>query len=409
MLPPRVDVIVIGAGPAGSVACSLLASKGFQVLCLEQSWFPRMVVGESLLPRCNSLLEQAGLWDTVSSRNYMKKYGALFLRGNQRERFAAQDGLPGDPGYTFQVPRDDFDQTLASQARKQGALFAFGNKVQAFTSNPDTIGVQILNLESKQTSEVTAQFLLDCSGQARVLPRLLELEQTAGKQGNTAWFTHIEGDDRPTGEEQGDTWICIHDSGAWLWVIPFSNGRTSIGAVCNPAVLGHDADQSNLLKTLWSSEPNLAHRLRNAEQVQPIRRLEQWSHKVTTKVGHRWAIVGDAGEFLDPIFSSGVCLAMESAQRACDLVGLQLEGGQPDWEQHYHQPLTKATEVFKQLVHSWYQRDLEQIFFADKKLPSIKQCLTSVLAGHVFNEENPLVSQTEKMLKRLTYAVKANP
>src|SRR3954470_16644342 len=161
----KTEVLVIGAGPAGSVASAMLARAGRQVLCLEAGIFPRFQIGESLLPRCNDILEEAGLLEAVQARNYMPKPAALFLNGNQRDRFSFAEMFPGQRPAAMQVPRADFDQTLATQARKYGADIRFQQKVDAVEIAPDGSSVKVMCTDVETNAKYTAEgrYLLDCS------------------------------------------------------------------------------------------------------------------------------------------------------------------------------------------------------------------------------------------------------
>ncbi|MCK6528541.1 tryptophan 7-halogenase [Myxococcota bacterium] len=400
--PLEVDVLVIGAGPAGSCAAALLVQRGWSVLCLEREVFPRFVIGESLLTRCNDLLAGAGLLEAVRARGYMVKGGATFVQGGSRERVRFADGLAGDQPATWQVPRDDFDQALATRARALGADVRFAHRVDAVEPGPDRQAVEATDLETGRGLSVRARFVLDCSGYGRVLPRLWGLEAPPRQAPRTAIFSHFEGDEREAGPAEGDIWVVTHPRGIWMWVIPFSNGRTSIGAVGDPALFeampGTDRDR---LAALMASEADVARRTARAVPVLPTRRLSAWSKAVTRWWGPGWAVAGNAGDFLDPVFSSGVMLALETATLAAGGVHLTLRGEAFDWEREYEARVHKGIGVFRAFVDSWYRGDLGRIVAAPAKGESFQRMVTSILAGYCFNEDNPLVRDPEGGLRRL--------
>ncbi len=402
------DVVVIGAGPAGSVAGVTLARKGHAVLCLESGYFPRHVIGESLLPRCNALLEQAGLLEAVAARRYMVKNGAVFLRGDERQRFCFAESLKDDHPSTFQMPRDDFDQVLATEARRAGLDLRFGQRVTGVELDRDGARVLASDVERETSYEVDTRFVLDCSGYGRVLARLLDLERPSTLPRRVSCYTHVENDLRPAADLEGDIWICAHPDNGWIWIIPFSNGRTSIGMVCDHDDWhGMSGTNRDRLFGFLRREPNAAARLAHAVPVAPTRRIGGYSTSVAAFHGERWALAGNASDFLDPVFSSGVTLALETAMLAAGLIDRTLSGETVRWEDEYDPVVNKALGVFLAFVESWYRRDLEAIFFSTRKLPRMKRRITSILGGHVLRDDNPLTTATDGALQQLYEAVTA--
>ena len=388
----KTEILVIGAGPAGSVASSMLARAGRQVLCLEAGIFPRFQIGESLLPRCNDILEEAGLLEAVLARNYIRKPAALFLQGEHRDRFSFADMFPGQRPAAMQVPRSDFDQTLATQARKYGADIRFQQRVDAIEFNGTESVTQVTDVETNEKYAVEAKFVIDCSGYGRVLPKLLKLEKEPSLGPRCAIFNHFEGDLRPTGPDEGDIWVCIHPRGPWIWIIPFSNGRTSVGVVGERAMLeASGSNDKERLANLLKEDPNAQLRLSKAVPVLKTARLEGWSAAVTKFYGPGWALTGNASEFLDPVFSSGVTLALESSHRAAKLAHLQLSGEAVDWEKDYTAIMDRAVGVFRVFVHTWYSGELQKVLLHQGKDDRIKRAITSVLGGYVLDERNPFV------------------
>jgi flavin-dependent dehydrogenase len=400
----KTDILIIGAGPAGSTACAMLSKLGRQVLCLEAGVFPRFQIGESLLPRCNDILDEAGLLPAVQARNYMPKPAALFLQGDMRERFSFADMFPGQRPAAMQVPRSDFDQTLATQARKMGADIRFQQRVDSIEFNGSDSVVQVSDVETGAKWSVEAKFIIDCSGYGRVLPKLLNLEKEPSLGPRVAIFNHFEGDVRPAGDEAGDIWACIHPRGPWTWIIPFSNGRTSVGVVAERSMAeAAGANDKERLLNLLAGDPNAFGRLGKATPVMKTARLEGWSASVKQFYGPGWALTGNASEFLDPIFSSGVTLALESSSRAAKLVHAQLSGETVDWQKDYSAVMDRAVGVFKVFVHAWYTGDLQKVLLHKNKPESIKRAITAVLGGYVLDERNPFVRDANRTL---TAAVK---
>jgi flavin-dependent dehydrogenase len=396
------DVLVIGAGPAGSVAGSILARHRHRVVTLEAGTFPRFQIGESLLPRSNDILAEAGLLEAVVARGYQAKNAALFLQGTTRERFCFADVFPGQRTQTFQVPRSDFDQTLATTARNNGVDVRFNQRVDAVNFDEHGAVVTATDVESDERIQIRARFVVDCSGYGRVLPRLLQLEKPSVITPRVALFTWVEGDDRPAGDREGDIWICIHPRGAWGWIIPFSSGRTSVGLVMEPEVYesasGCDRDR---LFALLREDENIRIRMRRATPVLKTVKLQSWSSAVARLHGPGWVLTGNAAEFLDPVFSSGVTLALESAGRAAGLIHRVLLGESVDWDGEYDAVVLKAVGVFKAFVQSWYAGDLQRILLRANKTDAIKRSITAILGGYVLDPNNPFVREPEHSLAAL--------
>jgi flavin-dependent dehydrogenase len=401
-MPTQCDVLIIGAGPAGSVAGSILAQKGRKVLCLEGGTFPRFVIGESLLPRCNDILEEAGMLEAVSTWGFMPKPAAKFLKGDSTERFCFAEMFPGQRPAAMQVTRMDFDQLLATEARKKGTEVRFQQRVDAVEPNADGTRqtTKVTDVETGETYTVESKFVLDCSGYGRVLPRLFKLEKDPTLSQKVAVFSHFEGDERPEGPDGGDIWVCIHPNGAWIWIIPFSNGRTSVGVVAEPSIIEPAGKTDHeRLKNLLAGDPNAMKRLSKAVPVMKTQRLQSWSAAVTKFHGPGWALTGNASEFLDPVFSSGVTLALESSHRAAKLVDRQLAGEQVDWDKDYAKVMDRAVGVFRVFVEAWYSTELQRVMLFPKKADRIKRAITSVLGGYVLDEQNPFVRDTRGTLE----------
>jgi flavin-dependent dehydrogenase len=247
--------------------------------------------------------------------------------------------------------------------------------------------------------EVRAKFILDCSGYGRVLPRLLDLEAPSNFPTRESLFTHITGDIRPKEGEEGKIWVCIHPQNAWIWIIPFSNGKTSVGVVATREFFEKFPGEPDAqLRSILMSEPNTAKRLANMQFAMPSQRISGYACSVKRLYGERFALVGNATEFLDPVFSSGVSLAFASANRAAKLVARQLHGEKVDWQVEYADHVMQGINTFRAYVAAWYDDKLPQIFFAANRNPDIMRQVCSVLAGYVWDKSNPYVAQAERAL-----------
>jgi flavin-dependent dehydrogenase len=401
-----VDVLIIGAGPAGSSAAALLHREGFKLLVVEKQIFPRFVIGESLLPHCMDLLKEADLLEAIEAHGFIHKCGAVFLRGNETCNFDFSDQFTAGWKYTFQVPRADFDKTLADAVAARGVEIHFGHGVTAIAFNENG-AIATIESPDKIARQVSARFVLDCSGYGRVLPRLLDLEKPTSFPTREALFTHVTGDQRPSGGEEGKIWVCCHPAGAWIWIIPFSNGKTSTGVVATPEFFArYPGEPDAQLREVLLADPNAAARLEKMKFAMTARRITGYACAIKQLYGPHFALAGNATEFLDPIFSSGVTLALASANRAAKTITRQLRGETVDWQTDYADHVMQGINTFRAYVSAWYDGTLQNIFFAAKSNRDIMRQICSVLAGYVWDKSNPYVAQPERALPLLSKIVR---
>lgn len=406
---PETDVLIIGAGPAGTLAAALLQREGFRVLIVEQQVFPRFVIGESLLPSSMTLLAEAGLLAAVEQQHFLLKTGAVFLRGGDECNFDFANRLGTGPNYAYQVPRADFDQALAAAVAARGVEVRFQHSVTAVDLAGDE-AVATVRQPDGTPREIRARFILDCSGYGRVLPRLLQLELPSSFPPRESLFAHVTGDLRPPGREEGKIWVCVHPDDAWIWIIPFANGKTSVGAVGSPEFFQKfPADPEAQLRAIVAGEPNAARRLAQMQFTMSPQRITGYACAVKRLFGPRYALVGNATEFLDPVFSSGVALALASAQRAAQVLTRHLRGEAVDWQVDYANHVMQGINTFRTYVAAWYDGRLPRIFFAAHRDPGIMQQICSALAGQVWDPANPYVAQADRALTVLARVLQDPP
>lgn len=397
-----VDVAIIGAGPAGTIAASLLHQQGKRVVVLEKQHFPRFSIGESLLPCCMQFIEQAGMLEAVEQAGFQFKNGAAFRYQDQYTTFDFTDKFTPGPGTTFQVQRGQFDKVLADTATKQGVNIHYGHTVNQvdLTAEP----VLYVSNDAGQAYQVNAKFILDASGFGRVLPRLLDLEKPSNLPSRSAIFTHIEDNISAPEFDRNKILISVHPQykDIWYWLIPFSNNRCSLGVVGEPHLLKHlEGTLAQQLLTIVNEEPSLKRLLANANIVQECATLKGYSADVSTLATNKFALLGNAGEFLDPVFSSGVTIAMQSATMAVDSLLKQLDGHKVDWQQDYAKPLMKGVNTFRTYVQAWYDGRFQDVIFYQQANPQIKQMICSILAGYAWDENNPFVAESERRLNTI--------
>ena len=423
----QVDVLVIGAGPAGTVAASIVNKAGYKVKIVEKQTFPRFVIGESLLPRCMEALEEAGFLEAVRKAGFQEKGGAKFVKNGKicDYRFAEQFTKGWE--WTWQVPRAEFDKILADTVQEQGVSLSYQTTVTGIEFHDDHSVTTVTDADGN-TSQIEARYIIDGSGYGRVIPRLLGLEKPSNMPGRRALFAHTRDLRRAMSDEPNRITIVVHEPGVWIWIIPFSNGVTSLGFVGDPgyfkrfealtgangAIAAGSAARSPLasngagtaspeamLRAMIAAEPYLADRFKDVEWAMAPRGLESWSSTTDAFYGKGFVLTGNVTEFLDPVFSSGVTLATVSSQLAAGLVIRQLRGEPVDWEKEYSQVMMQGVDTFRSYVNTWYEGVLDTIFFADDQDPLIKSQICSVLAGYVWDLSNPYVKNHETAVHKL--------
>lgn len=393
------DVVVIGAGPSGSVVSALLNKKGYRVLVLEKQHFPRFSIGESLLPQCMKFLEQADMLTAVQHAGFQFKNGAAFCCGEDTDFFDFTEKFTEGWGTTFQVQRDQFDKILADEAQAQGVEIHYGQTVTAFNYETGKVTLDVTS-DTGDSYQVTAKFALDASGYGRVLPRLLDLDIPSSFASRSSLFTHIEDNIDDAEFDRNKILITVHplQRDIWYWLIPFNKGRCSVGVVAPPEVLdAMPGTKEEKFAALIAQTANLEKLLASAKFDTRIGNIEGYACDVKQLYGEGFALLGNAGEFLDPVFSSGVTIALKSASLAAEVVDLHLQGKTPDWQLQFEQPLKQGVETFREFVSGWYDGRLQDVIFAKNKNESVKRMISSILAGYAWDANNPYVKDSSRL------------
>ncbi len=405
MTTEKVDVLVIGAGPAGTVAASIIHQAGYSVKIVEKQKFPRFVIGESLLPRSMEALEEAGFIDAIKSKGFQEKFGAKFVKGGRVCDFTFKEQHTPGWNWTWQVTRADFDKTLADTVESMGVPVAYETTVTGIRFNGSDSVTTIEDIHGNK-SEIEARFIVDGSGYGRVIPRLFNLEKNSNLQPRKALFAHTVDVNRFMENEPNRITAVVHKPGTWIWIIPFSTGVTSLGFVSDPAFFNsYPGTPEEQYRALLDAEPYTRERFKDVELVFEPRILESWSATTDKFYGDGFVLTGNVTEFLDPIFSSGVTLACVSAQTAAKLVIRKLKGGEVDWEKEYMEPTMQGVNTFRSYVMAWYEGTLDKIFFSENPRSEVKNQICSVLAGYVWDMSNPFVQNHDTALKRLARTI----
>jgi len=393
------DVLIVGAGPAGSVAAGFLRQQGRRVLVLEREQFPRFSIGESLLPQSMEYIQAAGMLRDVVEAGFQFKNGAAFAWGDKYTDFDFRDKFSDGWGTTYQVQRGTFDKVLADAAARMGAEIRYRHEVTAIDLEGDKPRVSARDADGN-AFQVEARFVLDASG--RTLPRLLSLESPSNFPVRGAIFTHVADHipaDGPFDREKIRVTVHPKHPDVWYWTIPFSKGRCSLGVVASQDFLSkYPGSEMARLRAIVAEDPGLSTLLKDAEWDTPARQIVGYSANVKSLWGKGFALLGNAGEFLDPVFSSGVTIAFKSAALATQCLAREFAGEAVDWQADYAVPLKAGVDTFRSFVDAWYAGGFQKIIFHERHTPDIRRMISSILAGYAWDQANPYVAQARRRL-----------
>ncbi len=383
------QVLVLGCGPAGAAAAALLAKAGVKVRVLEAGGHPRHHIGESLLPQSMPILHEAGLGRDFMELHHHHKCGARFFdpaSGDMRT-FEFASLANGDSPPAFQVIRSIFDQQL------RDASIAAGAEVLEHRTVVDAdISDKSVRLQCGDGTQYTADFLLDASGAAGFVARRLGARKMLPDFGRLAIYNYFQ--DLPPAAEHERQYITMHMiSHGWIWCIPLRDGSTSIGAVLAQKGIGKNLDLQQQFMAAVAQSPTRQARIGRVTPLAGWRVASDYSYRCPQKAGPRFMLIGDAGGFLDPIFSSGVHLALTSASLAAAAVTEFLGSSATDKLSGYSETIDQGLAVFESFVGRFYQRDLvRNLFFATHQPVADRNAIIGILSGDVWNRTNPLVN-----------------
>ena len=400
------DVLVIGGGPAGSTAAALLAERGYQVTLLEKAHHPRFHIGESLLPANLPLLEKLGVADAVKAIG-MEKWGAEFVSPwhDHMQVFEFADAMDKSLPMAYQVRRSEFDEILIRNASKKNARVVEGCQVQDVDFLPDNAGALIRARNDDGSVEtVHARFVLDASGRETFLGNRFKAKQRNKQHNSTAIYGHFSGAARNPGKAEGNITIFWFDHG-WFWYIPLADGTTSVGAVSWPYYLktrNKKPLEQFLHETIALCAP-LRERLQHAQLVSPVEATGNFSYVCDRTHGSNYLLLGDAYTFIDPVFSSGVMLAMHSAFVGADTVDICLREPQRAAAalKHFDRTMRRGPKAFSWFIYRVTNPALRDMFMGPRNIFRVKEALLSVLAGDVFG--NTPIQRPLLMFKGLYY------
>jgi flavin-dependent dehydrogenase len=380
------DVIVIGGGPAGSTAATLLAQRGLSVTILERERFPRFQIGESLLPYNNDLFARLGLASRLESLPHIPKYGAQFVTGDGQVGYSFRfDQRLRDPyRRSFQVKRAEFDQLLLENAAAVGVEVRQETPVASVDlSDRDRATVRT------QSGEVLeARFVVDASGHGAIVGNHAGKRSEVKSLKKIAFFAHYRNVPRPEGKEGGSTVIVVLRN-AWFWLIPVSDEVMSVGLVVDREhFVGSGLDPQQILEQTIVSTPWIAERMKNAERVTQIYARKDFSFRMSRLVGPNFVLAGDAAGFLDPIFSTGVFMAMKSADLAAAAVAERLASGSMSKLQEYERDINRGLDEYLRFIERFYDREFLEVFLQPSERWGLLEAVVGVLAGDIFSKRN---------------------
>jgi flavin-dependent dehydrogenase len=402
------DVAVIGGGPAGSTAAALLARRGHRVIALEKAHHPRFHIGESLLPMNLPIFERLGVLDKVRALGVFKP-GADFETDNEQgyNTFAFARAIGDSPPHAYQVWRQDFDKMLYERARECGADAREGHEVVTIEQKGPRETWLDVRTDEGRSYRLQTSYVVDASGRDALLSTKKKLRRKNSEHQSAAIFGHYRGGARRPGEDAGNISIYRFEHG-WMWMIPLPDGVMSVGAVCRPDYLKKRKGRTiEFLRDTLMLSPPLWQRLANAELIgNEVRVTGNYSYDSTRMGGPGWVLIGDAFAFLDPVFSSGVYLAMSGAEQAVAVVDAALRD--PATELALLRKLERRQRAgmarFSFFIYRFNGPVMQQMFRHPRNSWQLEQSVISMLAGDLF--DTPKVLRRLKLFK-LVYAISA--
>jgi FADH2-dependent halogenase len=380
------DVAIIGGGPAGSTAATLLARAGRRVVVCEREKFPRFHIGESLLPVSMKTFTRLGVHEKFEQAGFLRKFGGEMTSACSEKgvKFYFKDGFQSQTEYSYQVPRAEFDKVLLDHARESGAEVREQTAVRQVEFFPHLVELH-LDDKSGAAEKITARYVIDASGRHSIIGSHFKLKETYPHLRKISIFAHYEGVELEEGRDAALT-RQVRSADRWFWWIPLPNDRSSIGVVLD-AELYRQSKKSpeEFLEESITEQPFLARRMAHARRATQVYASADFSYRLTKLTGERWMLAGDAAGFIDPVFSSGVFLAFLGAESAADILHVVLDspGKKRRLFAGYERVLRGAMKGYLRFVDAWYSKEFIEVFLFPQDICQIPPAVNAVLGGNI--------------------------
>ena len=384
-MPEFYDIIIVGGGPAGSTAGTLLAKQGWKVAIFEKEQFPRFKIGESLLPGSLCTFERMGVKEKIDRADVIVKYGGKIVSacGTSSNRFLFSNVFRCKYPTAYQVERSRFDHILLDHAAETGCEVRQGEKVTDFSCDQDGVTIHTT------TGEFRSRYLIDCSGRNSLVGTHFNLRRNYPELRKFSLYAHFEGVDRPTGID-GTLTQMVRGRDRWFWIIPITASKTSIGVVLDAQTFKRMklSPEAAFLRILQEN-PKVIDQMSGARRVTDVYATGDFSFRNQRFTGDRWVLAGDAAGFIDPVWSSGVFIAVLSGEKAADILDrvLRRPERRPVEFKRYERHLGRVMDLYLRLVNSWYTQEFAEVFLNPQEFLQLVPAVNSLLAG----SEKPLL------------------